>query len=70
MSPSRPVDLLAVLFVREQVGLDGATRFDRAGGEQVSARGNLTKGGRAEGFQGSLMCFFVLTGNDDGVQNR
>lgn len=43
------VDLLAVVFVSEQVGLDGATRFHRCR-LRGSGRRNFTKGGRGGGF--------------------
>ncbi|MCX7627205.1 MAG: hypothetical protein N2Z69_02155, partial [Methylophilaceae bacterium] len=38
------------MFVGEQVGLDGATRFHRGGEEQGSGRRNFTKGRASRGF--------------------
>lgn len=51
------VVLLAVVFVSEQVSLDGASRFHRTGLRQVSGRCNFTKGGRAEVFRGAPYSF-------------
>jgi hypothetical protein len=45
-----------VVFVGEQVGLDGATQFHRCGLLQGSGRRNFTKGGRVEVFRGALPC--------------
>ncbi|CAI10462.1 hypothetical protein p1B279 (plasmid) [Aromatoleum aromaticum EbN1] len=48
------VELLAVVFVSEQVSLDSATRFHRCRQQQDSGRCNFTKSGRDEVFRGAL----------------
>ena len=47
------VELLAVVFVSEQVSLDSATRFHRCRQQQDSGRCNFTKSGRDEVFRGA-----------------
>jgi hypothetical protein len=48
------IDLLAVLLVSEQVGLDGAARFHRGQVRQGSGRRNFTKDRWGEVFRGPL----------------
>ena len=48
------VDLLAVVFVSEQVGLDGATRFHWVGLRPGSGHRNFTKGQDREVSRGAL----------------
>ena len=49
------IDLLAVMFVCEQVGLDGAARFHRSRLGADSERCNFIKSGRVEVFRGALL---------------
>jgi len=48
------VVLLAMMFVGEQVDLDGATGFHHGKLKKRSEQPDFTKGGRAEVFRGPL----------------
>ncbi len=57
------VDLLAVKFVGEQVGLDGAARFHRSRLGADSERCKFTKGGRVEVFRGAPVSNACISAN-------